>query len=545
MPRLILHNWAIVRSERFFDTRTPRPRITAPASRRAAAAAAAAALVPPLRDCDAGIKMRSSPAEEEEFYESLDRILSSSCSSTSASDDESDHYHGHRFPPLPLAAAAAYEVWITEPAPVEERRSRLLQMMGLTGDASLSRGKSPVATVSLGGADGCGRRIVDGEEFSLPVSYKAVHRLMDPFSSSALFARSRSDGTIDPATVHRQLCLAPSFGSLTENRPPVVRRSIASDGACGWGVEDGVDDPRCTIRNLDTGREFVVKEFREDGMWEKLREIGTGRQLTMEEFEMCAGRSPIVQELMRRQNIDSGSAIAASGGDGQYAGAGVESRLKRRGSWLKNIKTMAGNVIHHREKRSSDERDSSSDKGRRSSSATDDSQDGFPHHLHGADRIRVRQNGKSFKELSGLYSTQEIQAHSGSVWCIKASLDGCHLATAGEDCIIHVWKVSDCDHKGCLTMEGTIWENGNANGYMGSVSNETPDTEFAWPCLEASHCEKKRRSHKISSGRNSLTSDSMIVPGHFFALEEKPLCSFRGHLDDVLDLCWSKSQVFL
>lgn len=480
--------------------------------------------------------MRSSPAEEEEFYESLDRILSSSCSSTSASDDESDHYHGHRFPPPP-----AYEVWITEPASVEERRSRLLQMMGLAGDSSLSRGKSPAATVSLVGSD--------GDAVSLPVSYKAaVYRLMDPFSSSALFARSRSDVTVDPTTVHRQLCLAPS---LPENRLPVIRRSAVGDGACGVGVEDGGDDPRCTIRNLDTGREFVVNEFREDGMWEKLREIGTGRQLTMEEFEMCAGRSPIVQELMRRQSLDSGGVTAASGGGVQYpgagTGAGVEMRLKKRGSWLKSIKTIAGGIIHHREKRSSDERDSSSDKGRRSSSATDDGQDGFPHHLmHGAERIRVRQNGKSLKELSGLYSTQEIRAHSGSVWCIKASLDGCHLATAGEDCIIHVWQVSSCDHKGCLAMEGTIWENGNSNACLAAVGNETPESELTLPRLEleVSHCEKKRRS-KISNGRNSFTSDSMIVPGQFFALEEKPFCSFRGHLDDVLDLSWSKSQYLL
>lgn len=34
---------------------------------------------------------------------------------------------------------------------------------------------------------------------------------------------------------------------------------------------------------------------------ENLREVATGRQLTMEEFEMTVGHSPIVQELMRRR----------------------------------------------------------------------------------------------------------------------------------------------------------------------------------------------------------------------------------------------------
>lgn len=515
--------------------------------RRVAGGAAALSLG---RDWDAAAKMRSSAAEEEEFYESLDRILSSSCSSTSASEDEAEHYHRHRFPGLPLAAtaAAAYEVWISEPEPVEERRGRLLQMMGLTGDPALSRGKSPIATVSLGDAYGGGRRVGDGEGVPLSVSYKALYRRMDPFSSSAMFARSRSDGTADPCILHRQLCLAPSFGSPTENRFPVVRISPASDGACGGGVEDGGDDPRCTIRNLDTGKEFVVKEFREDGMWKKIREIGTGRQLTMEEFEMCAGRSPIVQELMRRQNVDSAGATASPGGDNQCTragmGAGVETRLKRRSSWLKSIRTMAGSVVHHREKRSSDERDSSSERGRRSSSATDDSQDNSHHHLHGAERIRVRQHGKSVKELSGLYSTQEIQAHSGAIWCIKFSLDGRFLASAGEDCTIHVWQVLDCEHKGCLAMEGAPWENVNGNALMAAASNETSESAFSLSCLEANHWERRRRT-KISSGRKSLSSDNIIASEHVFALEEKPLCSFRGHLDDVLDLSWSKSQYLL
>ncbi|KAL7108730.1 hypothetical protein ACP275_06G131200 [Erythranthe tilingii] len=63
------------------------------------------------------------------------------------------------------------------------------------------------------------------------------------------------------------------------------------------------------IKNLDNGKEFVVNELREDGMWEKIKEVGTGRQLTMEEFstEMCVGTSPIVQELMRRQNVEDGN----------------------------------------------------------------------------------------------------------------------------------------------------------------------------------------------------------------------------------------------
>ncbi|XP_020574547.1 WD repeat-containing protein 44-like [Phalaenopsis equestris] len=466
---------------------------------------------------------------EEEFYESLDRIFSSSCSSTSASDDDTDYYHCHRFSP---PAAAAYEVWITDPAPVEERRRRLLQMLGLTGDPALSRSKSPI---SNSGEDDFDRwKNGDCGEAARSASYKAVYQRIDPFSSSALFTRSRSDGTVDSITVQRQLRFSPSIW-------PVVSDGIVRD------EDDDDDDPRCTIRNLDTGRKFVVKEFREDGMWNKLREVGTGRQLTMEEFEMCVGRSPIVHELMRRQNQNPNSCAApdSHGGGGQFTGGGMGVRVKRKGNWLRSIKSIADTVVHYREKRSIEERDSSSEKGgRRSSSATDDSQEGSNHNFHGTERIRVKQYGKSLKELSGLYLTQEIQAHSGSIWTIEFSLNGQYLASAGEDCVIHIWQVLQCERKGFPAMEGAAGENGSSNPFLGGINNGTPEVAFALACIETNHWEKKRRT-KITSGRKSLGLETFMVPEHLFALEERPLCSFRGHLDDILDLSWSKSQYLL
>ena len=123
---------------------------------------------------------------------------------------------------------------------------------------------------------------------------------------------------------------------------------------------------------------------------------------------------------------------------------------------------MASLVTGYKERRSSDKRDTSSEKrsgggggggGRRSSSATDDGQDVS---YHGSERVRVRQHGKSCKELSGLYKSQEIQAHNGSIWSIKFSLDGKYLANAGEDCDIHVWQVGESERKGDLLSKGKV-----------------------------------------------------------------------------------------
>ncbi|KAI9085901.1 hypothetical protein K1719_031978 [Acacia pycnantha] len=256
-------------------------------------------------------------------------------------------------------------------------------------------------------------------------------------------------------------------GSVSEIAGAEVEEVVDCNGV------DSVNEQVCTIRDLDNGKEFVVKEVREDGTWSKLKEVGTGRQLTMEEFEMTVGHSPIVQELMRRQNVEEGNKDNID--SNASGGSGGGSKPKKKVGWLKSIKSVASTMAGYKERRSSDERDTSSEKGgRRSSSATDDSQDGS---FHGPERVRVRQYGKSCKELTGLYKSQEIQAHNGS-----------------------------------------------------PARDSLPD--------------KKRRG-RSSTSRKSLSLDQLVVPETIFALTEKPICSFQGHHNDVLDLSWSKSQHLL
>lgn len=428
--------------------------------------------------------------EEELFYESLDRILSSSGSSTSASDDDGDHPRRRRgYDAGAAAAAAALDLWTSEPAPIQERRRRLLQLMGLSGDPSLARFER-------------GR--------SAPCD------AVGPLPSSPV-ARSRSSGAT-PASAAK-----PPLGG--------GRLRGASSDVSDATLEAVEEDPRCLIRNLDDGSEFLVRE--EFG----LREVGTGRQLTMEEFELFIGRSPIVQELMRRQSVvnsnsnsnsQSGASTPIERSSSGSSNGGA--RYKRRNSWLRSLRSAAGSMVTYtRDRRSSDEKDTSSDKGgHRSSSATDDSQDGVAH--HGPDRVKVRQYGKSYKELSGLFMNQDIKAHSGSIWSIKFSPDGHFLASAGEDCVIHVWEVLEWK----MIEEKGLEENGVFD----------PESMLVSTASEGSHREKKLRAKAVHNQR-SVSSDRLMVPEHVFALSEKPVITFAGHSEDVLDLSWSKSQYLL
>nr|KYP41511.1 WD repeat-containing protein 44 [Cajanus cajan] len=403
------------------------------------------------------------------FHDSYDRLLSSCSTSTSDDDTSTPQNDAVSLNALPQFPMCKYDAWISEPSSLSERRSRLLRQFGLPAPPPIPRSASSTQCTD---------------------------------TPAASISRSKSDTTADRAVKH---C------NVFEDDDGIVDGDGNDNGnGNGNGNGDDNDEQACTIRDLDNGKEFVVKE---DGVWNE----------------------NVEEEGGDGEGLDGGDE-----GDGGGGGGGDGKVKKRGGGWFKFM-SLKSVVVGQKERRSGDERDTSSSEkggGRRSSSATDDSQDGGSGGLgHGGERVRVRQYGKSCKEVTGLYKSQEIQAHDGSIWSIKFSLDGRYLASAGEDCVIHVWQVVESERKGELLVEKP--EDGNLN--MLFVVNGSP--EPLSPGLE-NNLEKKRRG-RLSVSRKSLSLDQLVVPETVFALTEKPVCSFKGHLDDVLDLSWSKSQQLL
>lgn len=574
--------------------------------------------------------MSSCSDEEDQFFESLDRIASTSGSDT---EEDGDYVNGvnkcqksntvRNGCTLPVAAAALlaskYEVWKGEPGSVRERRQRLLRELGLSNDRELQREShanfrrqeiseiQPDTQCSTSGSNAFAKqrgfhgdanlRTKQGPPVDMfrSISCDELSR-RKPAESAWSIARSRSDGA-NPAEVLRKEGAKPPLGGGVRASAIVAMETAAKDllqsgnskhlkeemdlghgkynhlsfggdqvsnlgsrvdrndesnsdsvqvffrsSDVGFGDlavqrsreaeqarRDGIGDVShtdssrgsfCKIKNLDNGKEFVVNEVGEDGMWNKLRDVETGRQLTMEEFERAVGHSPIVQELMRRESVERAEEKEDPDSNGR-----LSFKSKKKGGWLKTIKVVAHTIRGTKDKKSSDEKDTSSEKGgRRSSSATDDSQDIL---LHMPQQTKVRQYGKSCKELTALYMRQEIQAHHGSIWTMKFSLDGHYLASAGQDRVIYVWQVIESDRK------------------FDASADKPDDGSPELLSLNIENLVDKKKRGKVTSGRKSSTMDCALLPESVFLLSEKPVCSFEGHLDDVLDLSWSQNQYLL
>ncbi|CAN1725414.1 WD repeat-containing protein 44 [Linum perenne] len=556
--------------------------------------------------------------EDERFYESLDCIGTSLCSSsTSDSDTDTEllptmswpspnsefpsSVHGSQF------SISNYDIWVSEPTSVSERRNHLLQQMGLCSATSFFCPQEPqtdvnfrrsvccghFATQRLGlktegitgtNADGtpaasrqdCRGPNIDGDGFSnmckddmhycsSSSSYSSLVLVCSPenFSGHSVnknrwnckrqdeqreaSEKEKNAYVVGDIKLEEITCLQSSVASADQPSSDEPGRILDWNILLNTNMEEYMDKLNsyvtdnhaggladvCIIKNLDTGGQFVVDEIRKDGMWNKLKEVGTGRQLTMEEFEMIVGHSPIVQELMRRQFGDGGGRenldFNRSGSD-----ESLGLKLKQKTSWLRNMKSVASSIKGLMER--SDERDTRPGRGaRRSSSAVDDSLNVS----HGSEKVRVKQYGKSYKQLTALYKMQEIRAHTGSIWTIKFSLDGRYLASAGEDCVIHVWKVLETERKNESLLEKP--ENGNFNLLV--TVNGSPEPLFFSRSADGDN-ENFRRG-RTSRAMKSFKFEHILAPENVFALTDKPICAFEGHLGGVLDLSWSKSQLLL
>nr|KYP47495.1 WD repeat-containing protein 44 [Cajanus cajan] len=435
----------------------------------------------------------ASSSDEEEDFEDSRLSFASTMSSVQSIKPRMSNFTAN------FTAKPNYDVWMAAPGSITERRRQLLGSMGLDDNKELLQATSAAIARAIT------RNIANKTMNKNPTIRIDKQKTKAPRTAPVfVLVRSRSEGDIDSFSMEKarkdDLIGKISKQRLTRTATEVTRRKHSCAEKKRIVVKDVSGDSTQSnrqlttpvvssvgafflIKNLDTGKEFIVNEYGEDGAWNRLSDLQTGKQLTMEEFERTVGHSAVVKEAMRRANRNDKKLSSNS-----YISKSLRLSKRRGASLLKNIKGVASGFV------------------------------GEPPEGQN-EWVRVRQTGKSQKELSALHLCQEFQAHEGCVWTLKFSLDGKYLASAGEDKAIHVWEVQECE-----------------------VMPMRPEEGNAAPSPIHPSLLKKGKS---GSKRGGAIPDFVHVPETVFSLSDKPFCSFNGHLDEVLDLSWNKSQQLL
>ncbi|CAA3010573.1 WD repeat-containing YMR102C-like isoform X1 [Olea europaea subsp. europaea] len=146
-------------------------------------------------------------------------------------------------------------------------------------------------------------------------------------------------------------------------------------------------------------------------------------------------------------------------------------------------------------------------------------------------RVRVHHCQKRFKELSALFTGQDIQAHEGSILTMKFSLDGQYLASAGEDKFVRIWQVVEDERSDNIDIPDAdpscIYFSVNRLSELAPLMGE------------------KDEANKFKNLGKTSDSACIIFPPKVFRILEKPLQVFQGHDGEILDLSWSTNNCLL
>ncbi|EXC30999.1 WD repeat-containing protein 44 [Morus notabilis] len=505
---------------------------------------------------------------DDRFFESFDRISSSASLSFSSSEDEDDDFDDPRvsfasavssvrsFSASSTVATPDYDVWMASPGSISERRKRLLQGMGLADPAP-----APAAVTDENNEAVSKQQPPPKQEDQTAPSTSSPSPSPSPSLLPIMLVRSRSDGDIDPFSVEKQWRKQELVGSVSIQRITKTNSAISAPVrklSCSYAESAAVGPSGRSIRHSGMLSSSVLSSSR-FGAFFLIRNLDTGKEF------IGVGYSPVVKELMRRENVSrisgrSERKVTDSGGGANnysYITRSLRMISKRRGvalikSGIRGVAHSMSGLICEKERETPPPALSLPPPPPQLSPSPAEQKPPVKNSNSSASSgwIKVRQSGKLYKELSALHLCQEIQAHEGSIWTIKFSPDARFLASAGEDRIVRVWEVQECEVMS-LREEGNAQNNSNTNSSSGNGNSNSNSVTPLHPSFCASSdwsdaaAEKKKKWKGGASKRVNHIPDYVHVPETVFALSDKPVCSFKGHLDDVLDLSWSRLQLLL
>lgn len=153
-----------------------------------------------------------------------------------------------------------------------------------------------------------------------------------------------------------------------------------------------------------------------------------------------------------------------------------------------------------------------------------------PHHpsIAPSNIVRPRKSKKGPYDFEHLTVEQELNnEHTGAIWCIKFSICGKLMATAGQDSILRVWVV-----RSHLQYFSEMREKYAANSGSDPMTSVDNLEQFRPPSSLGSVVNSEATTASSSDENNGLFCG-------------KPFAILKGHTADILDVSWSKNYFIL
>lgn len=138
-------------------------------------------------------------------------------------------------------------------------------------------------------------------------------------------------------------------------------------------------------------------------------------------------------------------------------------------------------------------------------------------------KLKASNSHKGPYEFSCLQHVQDLSGeHVGPVWCMKFSVCGRLLATAGQDRVLRIWVLRDAF---------TYFQDMRTK-YNAEKVSPTPSQESLV-------------SQQSMEDPNVVASAFSEIEGTKSPFMPKPFCTYTGHTSDLLDVSWSKNYFVL
>ncbi|XP_048588390.1 WD repeat-containing protein 44 [Nematostella vectensis] len=321
-----------------------------------------------------------------------------------------------------------------------------------------------------------------------------------------------------------------SFMSLSSNASngPIMRKSGSS--ASVGSIHSFQHGELVRVRSA-SGRPLSDIEILEQVLVKNL-DTGESIPLSLAEERLPKGTNPLALHIMRlTSEYHSNSNLSTiDAEDGIEVGRKVKKKTKK-------LKKFLGRTVNKMkvEKKMKDMTIKEGKESVRSEESSSSDEDGASQETPSVPFIKIKSaHGKGPVEFEKLKLLQDLSGeHVGAVWTIKFSVCGRLMATAGQDHMVRVWVLKECQE----SFEEMRTKYSKPAGTSSQTNSEedlekTPkhDTEDAQ--------EDGKTEDQASPSKKEEEEDT----GPFM---KKPFCTYCGHTGDVLDLSWSKNYFLL